>query len=95
MIPSYLATDAAAQADRELSAFSHPRKAIPPHVIEELEYAANLFERADRAICTELTALEAAGVALDGLAVRHARFCLSRLQFDCKMALVLSRERTC
>jgi hypothetical protein len=91
MTAAYLAADAAAQADRELPAFSRSRP-VPPHVLQELDYASNLFGRADRAICAELDALEAAGVALDRSAVRSARLVLSRLGFECQMAAISARK---
>lgn len=89
---AYLAADAAAQADRELPAFLHRSRPVPPHVLQELDYAAQLFQRADRTICAEIAVLEAAGVALDASAVRSARHCMSRLAFDLRMAAAIARE---
>lgn len=88
---SYLAADAAALGDVELAPKAPALRPLTDTVIQELEYAATLFQRADRAVCAELVVLEAAGVALDGEAVSNARFCLSRLQYECRMALMLSR----
>jgi hypothetical protein len=62
----YLATAAATQGDKELPPWCHPRPIAPlPHVLEEIDFAANLFQRAERAVAAELAALAGAGIALD------------------------------
>lgn len=89
--PQYLlAADAAAQGDRELPTFCHPRRVTSQHVLDELQYASDLFQRAQRAIDAERIALEAAGIFLDR---RHtiASMYLALMAAECQLIAIERR----
>ena len=87
----YLAEAAAAQADKELPAWAGPRKAMPQHVLEELQYAAHLFQRAQRAIDAEIAALASAGGFMDPSHVMRATGCLALLAAEAQLIAIQRR----
>jgi len=92
MAAAYLEKDAAALGDREPPALTRPPKPAPEHVIAELEYAAHLFLRAEKAIAAELSALEGAGVDMGGFASMDLCTRLVMLSGRAMMHAVLMKE---
>lgn len=88
---AYLAQLAADLGDRELPTIFQPRKGFPAHVHEELLYAAQLFQRAERAITAEIVALEAAGVVLDPIATMRVSSHLAALSAQAQIAAITGR----
>lgn len=86
-----LAADAAALGDRELPTFCHPRRVTSQHVLDELQYASHLFQRAQRAIDAEIAALGAAGVVLDATACLMATSYLARLAAQAQLVAIERR----
>jgi hypothetical protein len=89
----YLAAEAATQGDKELPPWCHPRKVIPSHVLLELDYAANLFQRAERAVAAELALLSAAGIPLDVAASLRVQAGLSSLAALAQLTAIRERAR--
>jgi hypothetical protein len=88
----YLAELAATQGDKELPPWCHPRKVTPTHIIDELMYAADLFQRAERAVAAELAVLMAAGIQLDVVAAMGVQCSLSRLSALSQLTAIMSKE---
>lgn len=72
----YLATEAATLGDRELSPRARP--ALSPTMLKELEYAADLFRRAEKAVEVELTILRGLDLGIDWNAAQRACDVLQR-----------------
>lgn len=85
----YLAEEAAALGDRELSPRLRP---VSDTIILELEYAIGLFRRAEKAINDELNVLAAAGINLDVKAASSVPYDLMRLAVLAHIAVVHSKE---
>lgn len=87
----YLAEAAATQGDKELPPWCYPRPVTPSHVLQELDYAANLFRRAQIAIDAELAALAGARVFLNQSHVLMATSCLALLAAEVQLAAIERR----
>jgi hypothetical protein len=90
MSAAYLAADAAALGDVEPPRAA-PRRPTPHHILEELEYAGNLFQRAQEAIDAELHILEAAGIHIAGYAPKRVTLVLNQLAGAVRMEAMLAR----
>jgi hypothetical protein len=66
--------------------------ALPPHVQEEVAYAADLFQRAEKALSREMTALRAAGVPLAHKDLIDLDVALSRVSSGLRI-LSIEQER--
>lgn len=76
---AYLDADAARLGDAELPRtvpLPVPVRTVPDHVLFELDYAVDLFRRADHAISKELPILRGLHLDLDWSAVHAACFTL-------------------
>lgn len=93
---SYLATLAAALGDKELPPSLGHQPAPPsgpsPYIVQELEFAADLFQRAEAAIRGELDVLAAAGISLDPVAAMAVQAYLVRLSACAKIRALESQE---
>ncbi|MFZ3288029.1 MAG: hypothetical protein WA191_14445 [Telluria sp.] len=89
---AYLEAEAATQGDKELPPWCHPRRVIPLHIIDELSYAADLFQRAERAIAAELAVLGAAGIDLGQNAALRVQGSLSGLAALAQLKAIEARE---
>jgi hypothetical protein len=72
----YLQAEAAALGDRELSPRARP--ALSATLLQELEYGADLFRRAEKAVTVELSLLQGLDVGIDWKAAQEACNVLQR-----------------
>lgn len=85
---SYLELEAAKLGDCELQSLS---VRMPCHVLEEVEYAGDLFQRAQEAIDQELAVLEAAGVKIPGYGRLRVSLGLNQLTAELRFQAMLAR----
>lgn len=89
MTTAYLAADAARLGDAELPR-TVPLRTVTDTVLQELDYAGDLFQKAQEVIDQELTILAAAGVFISP-AARRATSDLCQLAANVRLQALLAR----
>jgi len=78
MIAPYLAADAAALGDAELLPKASALRPLNDTALVEIEYAVDMFRRADRGLSAEFSRLRGLGLEIDWNAAQRA--CMTLVQ---------------